>query len=218
MHKKTKPCSSRVRTARQFTTRKVPAYLCIALALLQLLLTVFSWVLTALYPELPMRSLLSGDGLRWLFGTSVSNVRTDVLVWLLLAGMAYGCVERSRLPLSAASFRRLSGYERMAVFVVLWEITAIVAAVIVLTFVPHAALLGVQGDIFPSSFSAGAVPLAALSAICVSATYGSLTGAWRGVDGFFSSMLYGMCRIAPLVIVYMAASEFCSSLVWVLCL
>ena len=205
-------------TIRRPIIRKVSACLCLVLALLQLLLTVFSWVLTALYPELPLRSLLSGDGLRWLFGTSVSNVRTDVLVWLLLAGMAYGCLERSQLPRAIASFRSLSGYERMAVFVVLWEIAAIVAAVVVLAFVPHAALLGVQGDVFPSSFSAGLVPLVSLSAMCVSATYGSITRAWQGIDGFFGAMTYGMYRIAPVVIVYMAVSEFCSSLVWVLCL
>ena len=43
----------------------IAAYASLVIVLLQLVLIVVSWILTAVNPELQMRSILGSEGLRW---------------------------------------------------------------------------------------------------------------------------------------------------------
>ena len=61
----------------------VAAYTSLVILLLQLVLIVVSWVLTAVNPDIQIRSILGSEGLRWLFGTFVSNIASSFLVWML---------------------------------------------------------------------------------------------------------------------------------------
>ena len=62
----------------------IAAYASLVIVLLQLVLIVVSWILTAVNPELRMRSILGSEGLRWLFGSYVSNVASSFLVWMIV--------------------------------------------------------------------------------------------------------------------------------------
>ena len=48
-------------------------WLVLVLLTAQLALILLSWVLTAAFPELPIRSLLSSEGIRWFFGCFSDN-------------------------------------------------------------------------------------------------------------------------------------------------
>lgn len=194
------------------------AYLSFAVFVMQVLLVIVSWILTAVNPELPMRSLLGGDGLRWLFGTFVDNINTPVLVWLLLAGISVGLMSQGNLFKAVVSYKSITDYERMALFIVLWEIAAIVVAIILLAFVPHAVLLSALGTLLPSSFSASVVPVLALSVSVLSLTYGCITGTFRSVCDVFSAMSNGVGVMAPLIILYIVCMEFYCSLSWIFAL
>ena len=73
-------------------TGKYIARLALALGVLQLVAVLGSWIFKAVNPELPIRSLLSAEGIRWMVGNFGDNLAGRGLVWLLLGSMAYGSV------------------------------------------------------------------------------------------------------------------------------
>ena len=154
----------------------VAAYTSLVILLLQLVLIVVSWVLTAVNPDIQIRSILGSEGLRWLFGTFVSNIASSFLVWMLVVGMCAGPLVESGLPRSIVAYNEATGYERMALFVALWVLLVIIVVIALLAFVPLAALLSALGTLMPSSFSACLVPLVAVSLGIVAITYGCIIG------------------------------------------
>ena len=72
-------------------------YIVLVLLIAQLALILLSWLLTAAFPELPMRSVLSSEGIRWFFGSFVSNQLSPLLIYFIMAVMAAGACIRSRL-------------------------------------------------------------------------------------------------------------------------
>ena len=195
----------------------IAAYASLVIVLLQLVLIVVSWILTAVNPELRMRSILGSEGLRWLFGSYVSNVASSFLVWMLVVGMCAGPLVESGLPRSIVAYKEATGYERMALFVALWELLVIIVVIALLAFVPHAALLSALGTLMPSSFSACLVPLVAVSLGIVAITYGCIIGRFKSVDSIFSAVLRGIGFVSPLIVVYVFAYEFYCCLRWVFC-
>ena len=194
---------------------QVSSGLSLVLIVAQALLVVGSWILTAAKPNIHMRSILGSDGLRWLFGTFVDNISTPMLVWMLLLEVALGLLWASGLPRALRSYRKITGYERMALLVVLWEVVAIVVAIVLLAFVPHAVLLSALGTLLPSSFSASAFPMFTFTLSIIAITYGSITGAFRSVAGMFVAMSDGVGALSPLMVLYAIGMEFYCSLVWV---
>lgn len=194
---------------------QVSSGMSLMLIVAQALLVVGSWILTAAKPNIHMRSILGSDGLRWLFGTFVDNISTPMLVWMLLLGVALGLLWASGLPRALRSYRKITGYERMALLVVLWEVVAIVVAIVLLAFVPHAVLLSALGTLLPSSFSASAFPMFTFTLSIIAITYGSITGAFRSVAGMFVTMSDGVGALSPLMVLYAIGMEFYCSLVWV---
>ena len=57
-------------------------------------MAVVSWIFAALNPESGVRSMLSSEGIRWAFGGLIPQMQSSVLVWLILAGMAWGTKEK----------------------------------------------------------------------------------------------------------------------------
>lgn len=197
---------------------RVSAYFSLVVFAMQITLVIASWIVAAVCPGLPVRPILGSEGLRWLFGTFVSNVSTAVPVWLLLVGMAVGTLCRSRLVEAVWGYRHTNGYERMALLIVAWEVAGVATVVALLAFVPHAVLLSAIGTLLPSSFSASIVPIAAMSVWAVSLTYGCIVGVFRSVENIFESMCSGVGLVTPLLIAYIVAAEFYKSLVWTLLL
>lgn len=193
---------------------KLCALMSVVLMSMQVVLVVVSWVLTVLWPSLPVRSLLGSDGIRWLFGSVESNMVSPVLLWLLLLGCVAGVLRRSRLLAALVAFRRITDYERMALMVVGWEVVAMVLVVVALALVPHAILLSALGTIVPSSFSSGVVPFVATSACAAALTYGKITGSLRSLADAFGSLVAGIAGVAPAVIVYFFAAELYHSVIW----
>ena len=127
-------------------------YIVLVLLIAQLALILLSWLLTAAFPELPMRSMLSSEGIRWFFGSFVSNQLHHCLS-LYMAVMAAGACIRSRLYTalramlsnvrsSPNKFHKQSLQihyrEKAGLRVALVEFIAYVIIMILLTAVPHA--------------------------------------------------------------------------------
>ncbi len=189
---------------------RVCAWAAAALALLQAALVLVSWVAGVLAPQAPVRSVLGGEGARWLFGTFVSNVLSPPLAWLVMLGMAWGCVAGSGLPAALGDLRGFRGmpYRRRQGLMAAAAVLALSVAVLaLLALAPHAMLLGVGGTLFPSAFIRGLVPALALVAIAVSVAYGATGGTFDGLSGVFGSLCLGLGDLAPLMVVYVLAAQ-----------
>lgn len=178
----------------------------LVLLIAELVLVLLSWILAATMTE-GVRSLLSGEGLRWLFGRFARFVASPPLAWLLLLLIAGGCLVRSQL------LSRRQGYrDRIALRFSLAFLLAYVAFLLLLTAMPHALLLSATGSLFPSAFSAGLVPAVAFGLVLVSVAYGSVSGRFRSLGDVLDSLSFGIRRGAPLFFVYILLIQFYESL------
>lgn len=186
-------------------TDRVFGLVALVLAAAELLVVLGSWVVAAAWPELPVRSLISFDGVRWLFGSFVGCVCTPWLVWLVVAAIGCGAVEASGL---AGALRRrwhggrLSYRERTGLVVVAveWGIGALL--LVTFTCLPHALLLNAMGHLYPSAFSASVVPAAAFALLVGALSYGATSGTLPTVASAYGAMTRGLARFAPLFPVY----------------
>ncbi|MBR6445916.1 MAG: AbgT family transporter [Prevotella sp.] len=190
------------------TLRKVVNHLVLTLAVAQLLLILGSWFVTAAWPDLPMRSLLSSEGIRWLFGTFAQNLLTPLLAWLILGSVAYGAVVSSglfdlRRPFT---FRQRSALRFVAI-----EIVLFVAVLLLLTLIPQAPLLSATGQLFPSAFSDGLVPFLCFAVTVLALTYGLTTARLNTLSDVLHSLTVGFSKCASLWLVYILAAELYAS-------
>lgn len=197
---------------------KVLAMVALSLALAEVMLILVSWLLTAAVPEASMRSLLSSEGIRWFFGHFSDNLATPVLVWLLLVSIAYGAMRSTGLlgvivDLMNKVFRKkkpvkhLDFQQRFAVRLVVVELIAILVVMVLLTAVPHAVLLSVTGDLFPSSFSKSLIPSVCFSCCVFSISYAMMSGRMKRLKEILYSLSVGLTYAAPWFLIYVLGAE-----------
>ena len=194
-------------------------YIVLVLLVAQLALILLSWLVTAAFPELPMRSVLSSEGIRWFFGSFVSNQLSPLLIYFIMAVMAVGACVRSRLydalretlsntrsSLTTSSNRQHKVHyrEKVGLRIALVEFIVYVIIMILLTAVPHAILLSVTGQLFPSSFSSSFIPSLSLIIIIMSLTYGVASGTIDSVAKMHKVLVGGLevgSRLVPTYVV-----------------
>ena len=195
----------------------------------QLALILLSWLITAASPELPIRSLLSSEGVRWFFGSFTANQLTPLLAWFITAVMAVGACVRSRLW--AAFCTKMSGLlhrrdstdgrqglhyrERIGLRLALAEFMVYVVIMLLLTVVPHAILLSVTGELFPSAFSSSLIPSLSFVLIVMSLSYGVASGTVDSVARMHRVLVGGLEAGARIVPAYVIGVQLYMSLLYV---
>jgi len=184
---------------------RIAARLTLASMLLLVALILFSWIVNATDTGLNVRSLLSADGVRWFFGTFSADLAIKPLIWLILISVAIGAAYSSglwRTTLAAIRLKPIQYRARIALIAA----TAIGAVLLVaygfLAFLPHAVLLSVTGNLWPSPFSASLIPSAAFILTSVSIIYGLQSGTLNDIDEAFRSLIQGPQVTAPLFPLY----------------
>ena len=195
------------------TLRKVVDYLVVALAAAKLLLILVSWFVTAAWPDLPMRSLLSSEGIRWLFGSFAQNLLTPLLAWLVLGSVAYGTIVSSGLTelRHPITFRQRSALQFVAI-----EALIFLAVLLLLTLIPQAPLLSATGQLFPSALSDGLVPFVCFSVTVMALTFGFTTGRFTTLRDMVRSLTVGFGKWPTLWLIYILAVTFYFSLLYFL--
>lgn len=195
----------------------------------QLALILLSWLITAAFPELPIRSLLSSEGVRWFFGSFTANQLTPLLAWFITAAMAVGACVRSRLW--AAFCTKMSGLlhrrdstdgrqglhyrERIGLRLALAEFMVYVIIMLLLTVVPHAILLSVTGELFPSAFSSSLIPSLSFVLIVMSLSYGVASGTVDSVARMHRVLVGGLEAGVRIVPAYVIGVQLYMSLLYV---
>lgn len=197
--------------------RLLPALL-LTLVLLQTAVILGSWLWTAAVPETAVHSLLSSGGIRWLLGTFTDNLSHPVLVWMVLADIAVGCCAASglwaALRASVAGPRlepqQKSGLKAAA------GLAAVELAVVLLLILPkRAILLSSTGHLFPSSFPAAVVPVAAFMTVTSAIAYGLFSGQLHNYCDVFHSVCHGTRLLKDLLPVYVLGMELICSVAYV---
>lgn len=194
-------------------------YIVLVLLVSQLALILLSWLVTAAFPELPMRSVLSSEGIRWFFGSFVSNQLSPLLIYFIMAVMAVGACVRSRLydalretlsntrsslTTSSNHQHKVHYREKVGLRIALVEFIVYVIIMVLLTAIPHAILLSVTGQLFPSSFSSSFIPSLSLIIIIMSLTYGVASGTINSVAKMHKVLVGGLevgSRLVPTYVV-----------------
>ncbi len=194
-------------------------YIVLLLALAQVLLILFSWLVTAANPDLALRSLLSSEGVRWFVGSFVDNQQTPLLVWFITVSLAAGCLVRSGLYGSLLALLHLGKMhsdihyrQKIGLRIAFFELFAYVVVMLLLTVVPHAILLSVTGQLFPSSFSASIVPSLSFIVLVMSLSYGIASGAIDSIGKMHDMLVYGLRVAANLLPSYVLAVQLYMSL------
>lgn len=190
--------------------RSLP-YIALTLAVGELLLVLGSWILSAALPMSGIRSMLSGEGIRFFLGHFADLLATPLLVWLLLLAMAYGVVLRSGVISGARSFR-----SSRARLIALLFAAAYLAVVLLMALVPHAVLLSASGTLWPSPFSASLVPLTAFGLAMVAAVYGIVAGTITSLADIYESFVDGLRRAAALLPICILLVLICESLYFII--
>ena len=182
------------------------------LVVAELLLVLVSWLLSATMAE-NVRSLLSSEGIRWFVGSFISLLSTPWLAGLLLLSMAGGSLWQSGL---LSVFTTPRNYrQRVALRVTFTLFIIYIAAILLLTTVPHAVLLSATGRLWPSPFSRALVPIAAFGLLLLSVAYGRTSGRFTSISDVVDSLSFGIGRAAPLFILYVLIVQFYKSLCFV---
>ena len=192
------------------------AFITCSLLLLQIMVVILSWMIKTIYPEFNGRSLLSGEGVRWFFGNFTNNVASNILVWIILLGLSWGAIRASNILQVFKRSHTLSYRERLGFRVVLIEIMIWFIVIALLSFIPHAAMLSITGQLFPSSFSKSIVPLIAFIALFSSITYGLIIGRLRKGNLIIEALSNGIKQITPYIIIYIIFIQLFYSVKFVL--
>lgn len=182
---------------------------------LQILVILGSWFVTVMFPTLPVRSMLSSEGIRWFLGQYTSNLASPLLVWLVLAGMTYGALRSSGLSRAIVYFSNISYRQRFALKVVVAELIFFAIVLFLMTFLPQAILLSVTGELFPSSFSRSLIPIVCFLLTLFSITYGLINTSFSSLTDIFCSLTSGITAISPWLVIYVFVIQLYYSILFV---
>ena len=184
--------------------------LMLLLLVAEAVLILLSWILSAMRVE-GVRSLLSGEGVRWFFGHFTTMVGSPWLACLVLLLVAFGCLQKSGL----FSRPHTSYRDRLALRVAVVFLIIYVGVVLLLTAIPHAVLLSSTGNLFPSPFSHSIVPILSFGVILISVSFGMVSGRFETLSDVLDALSFGCRKGAPLFIFYILAIQLYESLKFV---
>ena len=188
----------------------------LTLCIVQMLVILVSWLITAAMPDAPLRSLLSSEGIRWFFGHLTENQLTPLLAWMLFIVIAYGAMRKSGLLHAVRMMGKVDFRQKFALRIVIIEVILFLCVLLLLTSVPHAILLSVTGNLFPSSFSQSLIPSLSFACVVFSISYGVISGSFHSLRDIFESFTSQMPTLAPLLIIYILCAQLFCSLKFVL--
>lgn len=189
--------------------KRLIALACVAFGVAELLLVILSWLLSATRLD-GVRSLISSEGIRWFVGEFTYTLASPLLVWLLLALVALGCLQRSGLMSRGRGYR-----DRVALRVSFSFIIIYVVIICLLTLMPRAILLSVTGSLFPSAFSRALVPIICFGVGVLSISFGMVSGRLHTLTDILDALTFGLQQGAPLIILYIMFFQFYASLLFV---
>ncbi len=196
---------------------RIGGVLCLVLLMLQLAIFLLSWIISTTNPDLPVRSLLGGEGIRWFFGHFMSIVGSYGAAWLIVILIACGAVSESGIwPTVCSRIRKepLSYRQKYALRCSAVALLFFIAVIVMLICTKEAVLVSATGSLFPSSFSKAIVPILAFILTAISILFGSLSAQFQHIGDAFHALYVGPQQGAPLMVIYVFACQLIASIAW----
>ena len=190
-------------------------FLILATAVVLAIVVLASWMLTAANVTEVLRSPLSPEGIRWLFGHYVDTLTSEPLAWLVLVAMAYGAFTDSGLRAVLSKLSTAGLRQRFALRVILGELVTVICLVLLLTAVPHSILLSVTGNLWSGNFAHGFIPLLCFTLALLSLTFGILTGRYSRCTDFVEALGVGFHPLRGLFVWWLLFSLLWHTLIYV---
>lgn len=196
---------------------KIVARISLLLLIAQLALVLCSWILNVAVPSMQVRTLLGSEGVRWFFSNFTSNMLTPLLIWIIIGSMSLGVLNDSRLynDLKAVKEKQLPYRSRHALILTFVVLIVLITIISLLSFTPHAILLGVTGNLFPGPFGKGIIPVIIFSVILLSVVYGTASGHINSITQIYESLCIGIGYVLPLFPLYILTLLFYNSILFV---
>ena len=186
------------------------------LIVLQTILIFSSWIVSAAIPDSQIRPLIGAGGLRWFFSSFTEDMASPILVYIILITLTVNVFINSGMCELFSLKRKMNMQKKFALNVVLVELCTFIVLIVLLTAIPHAVLLSVTGELYPSSFSKGLIPMLCFIVTILSTSYGLVSGSLRGVYDIWNSITTGINFLPAVCFVYILLFQFVSSLSYVL--
>lgn len=186
------------------------------LIVLQTILIFVSWIVSAAIPDSQIRPLIGAGGLRWFFSSFTEDMASPILVYIILITLTVNVFINSGMCELLSLKRKMNMQKKFALNVVLVELCTFIVLIVLLTAIPHAVLLSVTGELYPSSFSKGLIPMLCFIVTILSTSYGLVSGSLRGVYDIWNSITTGINFLPAVCFVYILLFQFVSSLSYVL--
>lgn len=186
------------------------------LIVLQTILIFGSWIVSAAIPDSQIRPLIGAGGLRWFFSSFTEDMASPILVYIILITLTVNVFINSGMRELFSLKRKMNMQKKFALNVVLVELCTFIVLIVLLTAIPHAVLLSVTGELYPSSFSKGLIPMLCFIVTILSTSYGLVSGSLRGVYDIWNSITTGINFLPAVCFVYILLFQFVSSLSYVL--
>lgn len=199
-------------------SKKILSLFSLILLISLMCVIVFSWIVSSINPSLPIRSMISEEGVRQFIDGFTSCLSTPLLVWLLVCSIAWGVFIYSGFyDVALCVCKRKSITYRQKHALVIAGIFFVLYCIIItlLTFVPHATLLGVTGELYPSAFMSGLVPLLAFVFVTISLAYGISCGKFCNLEQVYKSFYVGIKMSAPLWPIYIFVMQLYFAIMFV---
>ena len=186
------------------------------LIVLQTILIFGSWIVSAAIPDSQIRPLIGAGGLRWFFSSFTEDMASPILVYIILITLTVNVFINSGMCELFSLKRKMNMQKKFALNVVLVELCTFIVLIVLLTAIPHAVLLSVTGELYPSSFTKGLIPMLCFIVTILSTSYGLVSGSLRGVYDIWNCITTGINFLPAVCFVYILLFQFVSSLSYVL--
>lgn len=193
---------------------RIGGIVCITLLALQLAVFLLSWIISAISPDLPVRSLLGGEGIRWFFGNYLKIIGSNGAASLILLLIAGGAVAQSRILHTIGKWvhrEPLTYRQKYALRASAFALLFFVAILIALTCSKEAVLLSASGNLFPSSFSKALVPIVSFILTFIAILFGMLSAQFQNIGDLFHALYVGLQYGASLLLLYVFVCQFVAS-------
>lgn len=171
-------------------------------------LALFTWIGSEW--GLPIRNLMSADGVRWFVSNILENIEEGPIVVILLLMMTIGSVQESGLWSFIRGGRSL---KRRRAF----SLTILVAAILTLllfglTVWGDGVLLSPFGTLKDSPLMAGLLGLVLIALIVLSNVFGYTSGRFSGMVDVITADVSVIRRLSHYFLGYVLAAELCACL------
>lgn len=175
-------------------------YIIPTLVVIELLLIIASWMVSASHPELGLRNVISPQGARYFLGHYAEIVATPLLSYIIFIAMTAGCIRGSGI---------MKARPGQALYISLGALTIFIVLYALISLPQHAIMRSATGQLLSttSPFVSSIIPVGSAFLTLTAALYGMLEGHFQTLTELCQSLFKGIATATPLLLYYIMLTQ-----------